>query len=239
MGQPGYQAWKGQCLVLLVHHGQADAAQRGLVQQFPVLLPTVQGRQRVELALDGPIGADHGVGATHQPDAHDALQRFCPIQAVRQVQALLDQGLAKGLLGVGLVHNLHMLFSMILTPKPNSALKTLLCGALALFFAMPAPAQSKSDDVLLEMQQAFKQGRQKAPRCPAAAGPWPRAGALGGLLGTEVPAWAKPAAQEVQDFHDALRRHLPGRPACATTGCSCSGSGETGPTLPPNTRTTA
>ena len=44
-----------------------------------------------------------------------------------------------------------MLLSMILTPKPNSALKTLLCGALALFFAMPAPAQSKSDDVLLEM----------------------------------------------------------------------------------------
>jgi soluble lytic murein transglycosylase len=68
---------------------------------------------------------------------------------------------------------------MILTPKPNSALKTLLCGALALFFAMPAPAQGKSDDVLLEMQQAFKQGRQKAPRCtllPQARGhvlePW-------------------------------------------------------------------
>jgi hypothetical protein len=73
MGQPGYQAWKGERLVHLVHHRQADAAALGLVEQFAVFLPAVQGGQGVELALDGPVGADHGVGPTHQPDAHHLL----------------------------------------------------------------------------------------------------------------------------------------------------------------------
>jgi hypothetical protein len=132
-----------------------------------------------------------------------------------------------------------MLFSMILTPKPNSALKTLLCGALALFFAMPAPAQGKSDDVLLEMQQAFKKGDKKrlAALLPQARGhvlePW------GGLLGAACPPGRKLGPQEVQRLHDALRRHLPGRPAAQRLAAAARASAETGPTLPPNTPTTA
>ena len=88
---------------------------------------------------------------------------------------------------------------MILTPKPNSALKTLLCGALALFFAMPAPAQGKSDDVLLEMQQAFRKGDKKrlATLLPQARGhvlePWAAYWELKARLG-------EASAQEVQDF---------------------------------------
>jgi soluble lytic murein transglycosylase len=88
---------------------------------------------------------------------------------------------------------------MILTPKPNSALKTLLCGALALFFAMPAPAQGKSDDVLLEMQQAFRKGDKKrlATLLPQARGhvlePWAAYWELKARLG-------EASALEVQDF---------------------------------------
>jgi hypothetical protein len=62
-------------LVHLVDHRQADAPGLWLVEQFAVLLPAVQGRQRIELALDRPVGADHGVGAADQPDAHHVLQQ--------------------------------------------------------------------------------------------------------------------------------------------------------------------
>ncbi|HQN53945.1 MAG TPA: hypothetical protein PLL44_05890, partial [Novosphingobium sp.] len=67
---------------------------------------------------------------------------------------------------------------MILTPKAKSGLTALLCGALALVFVLPASAQGKGDDVLLEMQQAFKKGDKKrlAALLPQARGhvlePW-------------------------------------------------------------------
>jgi hypothetical protein len=64
---------EGERLVLLVHHRQADAAALGLVEQLAVFLPAVQGGQGVEFALDGPVGADHGVGPVDQPDAHHLL----------------------------------------------------------------------------------------------------------------------------------------------------------------------
>src|SRR6218665_375254 len=92
-GMPGMKA---QRLVLLVDHGQADAAAQGLALQFAVFLPAVQRGQGVELALDRPVGADHGVGPVHQPDAHDLLQQIGPLQAVGQVQAFFDQRAPKG-----------------------------------------------------------------------------------------------------------------------------------------------
>ena len=88
---------------------------------------------------------------------------------------------------------------MILTPKPKSALKALLCGALALLFALPAPAQGKSDDVLLDMQQAFRKGDKKrlSALLPQARGhvlePWAAYWELKARLG-------EASGQEVQDF---------------------------------------
>ena len=76
---------KGQGFVGLVDHGQPDAATLGLVQQLAVFLPTVQHGQGVELSFDGPIGANHEVRATQQPDAHDALQEIGPFQPVGQI----------------------------------------------------------------------------------------------------------------------------------------------------------
>ena len=66
---------KGHGFVHLVHHWQSDPAWLRLVDQFAVFLPAVQCRQRIELALDRPIGADHGIRTPHQPDAHDTLQK--------------------------------------------------------------------------------------------------------------------------------------------------------------------
>jgi len=98
-----------------------------------------------------------------------------------------------------------MLLSKILTPKPKSALKALLCGALALLFALPAPAQGKSDDVLLDMQQAFRKGDKKrlSALLPQARGhvlePW---AAYWELKGISTPTGcARPAARA---------RHPPG-----------------------------
>ena len=70
---------EGQRLVHLVDHGQADAAQLRLVQQFAVLLPAVQRGQGVELTLDRPVGADDEIGAPHEPDAHHLLQKCCTL----------------------------------------------------------------------------------------------------------------------------------------------------------------
>ena len=78
-------------------------------------------------------------------------------------------------------------------------LNPLLCVMLALVFAAPASAQGKPDDVLLEMQQAFRKGDKKK---------------LSALLpqtrGHVLEAWAaywelkarlgEASAQEVQDF---------------------------------------
>ena len=80
-----------------VHHRQADATALGLVQQFTILFPAVQCRQGVKLAFDGPVRANDGVGAAHQPDAHDALQQVGALQPIGHVEALLNQFLALGL----------------------------------------------------------------------------------------------------------------------------------------------
>ncbi len=80
-----------QRLTLFVHHRQSDAAQLRFLQQLSILLPAMQRRQRIEFALDRPIGADHRVGAAHQPDAHHPLQEVGAMQAVRHVQALLNE----------------------------------------------------------------------------------------------------------------------------------------------------
>ena len=56
-----------------------------------VLAPAVQRGQRVELALDGPIGADGALLAAQQPDTQHLLQLGRQVQAVGQGQALFDQ----------------------------------------------------------------------------------------------------------------------------------------------------
>ena len=60
--------------MLFVDHRQTDASQLGLFHQIAFFLPAVQGRQRLKLALDSPVGADDCVRPTHQPDAHDLMQ---------------------------------------------------------------------------------------------------------------------------------------------------------------------
>jgi soluble lytic murein transglycosylase len=92
-----------------------------------------------------------------------------------------------------------MQLTKILTPMVRPVLNPLLCVMLALVFAAPASAQGKPDDVLLEMQQAFRKGDKKK---------------LSALLpqtrGHVLEAWAaywelkarlgEASAQEVQDF---------------------------------------
>jgi hypothetical protein len=65
---------EGEGLVGFVDHGQANAAQMGLVRQLAVFFPTVQGGQWVELAFDRPIGTDDSIGSVEQPNTHDTLQ---------------------------------------------------------------------------------------------------------------------------------------------------------------------
>jgi soluble lytic murein transglycosylase len=92
-----------------------------------------------------------------------------------------------------------MLFPLILTPKRKPGLRALLCGALALACALPAAAQSKGDDVLLEMQQAYRKGDRKrlAVLLPQARGhvlePW----AAYWELRARLP---EASTQDVQDF---------------------------------------
>ncbi len=92
-----------------------------------------------------------------------------------------------------------MLFPLILTPKRKPGLRALLCGALALACSLPAAAQSKGDDVLLEMQQAYRKGDRKrlAVLLPQARGhvlePW----AAYWELRARLP---EASTQDVQDF---------------------------------------
>ncbi len=92
-----------------------------------------------------------------------------------------------------------MLFPLILTPKRKPGLRALLCGALALACALPVAAQSKGDDVLLEMQQAYRKGDRKrlAVLLPQARGhvlePW----AAYWELRARLP---EASTQDVQDF---------------------------------------
>ncbi len=75
-GAAGVPGMEDHGLVLFIDHRQANAPRLGLVEQLSIFLPAVQGWQRIELALDGPVGANDGIGATHQPDAHDPLQKI-------------------------------------------------------------------------------------------------------------------------------------------------------------------
>ena len=92
-----------------------------------------------------------------------------------------------------------MLFTMILTPKKKPGLNALLCAAMALALALPAAAQGKGDDVLLEMQQAYRKGDKKrlSTLLPQARGhvlePWAAYWELRARLN-------EASAQEVQDF---------------------------------------
>ncbi|MNS77224.1 hypothetical protein D3C72_1108020 [compost metagenome] len=82
--------------MLLVDHGQANAAQQRLVHQRAVFLPAVQGGQRVELALDRPVGADDGVFSLGEPETQHLLQLLGALQAVGHIQAVFDQRLTHG-----------------------------------------------------------------------------------------------------------------------------------------------
>ena len=67
---------------LPVDDGQADAAQLGIFEQLAVLFPAMQCRQSVKFSLDLSIGADDGVRATHEPEAHDALELLGSFQPI-------------------------------------------------------------------------------------------------------------------------------------------------------------
>jgi hypothetical protein len=82
-------------LVRFVDHGQANASALGLVGELAVFFPAVQGGQRVKLTFDGPISADHCVGAVKQPNAHHALQHVRPCQTIGHVQTLFYELLAQ------------------------------------------------------------------------------------------------------------------------------------------------
>ena len=79
---------KAQRAVHLVDHRQAYST---LLAFRAVFSPAVQRRQRVELALDGPVGADGGFLAAQQPHAQHLLQVGGQFLPFRQAQALLDQ----------------------------------------------------------------------------------------------------------------------------------------------------
>ena len=69
-------------VVFLAHWSDAPRVTRSvsrLVEQFAVFLPAVKGWQRVKLAFDGPIGTNHNIRATHQPNSHDPLQKVRPL----------------------------------------------------------------------------------------------------------------------------------------------------------------
>ncbi|MNS93299.1 hypothetical protein D3C72_1274630 [compost metagenome] len=86
---------EGERLVNFVDHRQSDAAALRFFHEFAVFLPAMQCGQRVELALDRPVGADHGVGPADQPDPHHPLQQVGPREAVGQRQTLLDECLSQ------------------------------------------------------------------------------------------------------------------------------------------------
>ncbi len=151
---------KGHGLVNFVHHRQSNTAGLGLIEQFAVFLPAVQGRERVKFALDRPVGANHRIRTAQQPNAHHALQKIGALSSIRQVQTLLNEKLAKGFFFkrpffIRVIHNPHMQFHTILT-------SIALLGCLALSAIAPAYAQAKApgktqaDEAILDMSQAFK-----------------------------------------------------------------------------------
>jgi hypothetical protein len=85
---------KGECFVHLVDHGQPNSAQLRLARQLTILFPTVQRWQRIKLAFNGPIGANHQLGTAKQPDAHHPLQGVYPLLAIRHVETRFQQVLA-------------------------------------------------------------------------------------------------------------------------------------------------
>jgi soluble lytic murein transglycosylase len=104
------------------------------------------------------------------------------------VQTLLKKLLAQGLfvqrpLFIRVIHNLHMQFKMILT----------LIGLASVLAAPMAGAQSPTDDVLLQMQQAYRRGdtTRLTSLLPQAQGsllePWAAYWALSARLETATP----------------------------------------------------
>jgi hypothetical protein len=65
---------EGERFMGFVDYGQANTAQMRLVRQLTIFFPAVQSRQWIELAFDGPVSTNDGVGSVEQPDSHDALQ---------------------------------------------------------------------------------------------------------------------------------------------------------------------
>ena len=99
---------KGQGFAGLVHHGQADAAALVRLLAFLLLaflLPMAQGRQGIELALDGPVSAYAGFGPLCQPGPQRCVQGGRARRAAGQALALGHQALAQGFfVGAG-AHN--------------------------------------------------------------------------------------------------------------------------------------
>ena len=76
---------EGERFMGFVDHRQTNAPQMRLVRQLTIFFLAVQGRKWIELAFDGPIGTDDGVGSVKQPNAHHALQHVRSHQAVWQI----------------------------------------------------------------------------------------------------------------------------------------------------------
>jgi len=158
----GVPGMKSHGFVNFVHHRQSNLSQARLFDEFAVFFPAVQGWQGVKFPLDRPVGPDHRVRAAHQPDAHDLLQGCHPGLPIRQSQALLNQLLAQGFFlkrpfFIRVIHNLHMQFRTILTLITAASA---LCSAPLAALAAPS-GTSAADEVLLEMNQAFKKGQSK------------------------------------------------------------------------------
>lgn len=153
---------KAQGFLNFVHHRQSNFAQLGLLDQFAVLFPAVQCRQRVEFSLDRPVGANHGIRTAQQPDAHDLLQVLDANMSIGQPLTQFNQTFAQGFLlecsfFVRVIHNLTMQFRTILTSI--GLLGALCCASLT---ACAAPSRGgAADDAVLEMNQAFKNGQNR------------------------------------------------------------------------------
>jgi soluble lytic murein transglycosylase len=138
----------------------------------------------------------------------------------------------------------QMLYKFLFGPVRAAALPPVFCALACLALAAPAAAQTApsggngaGDNVLIEMNKAFKRGDRGrlAQLLPQAKGhalePWAAYWELKLRLGEAGP-------QEVQDFSAATPAPTR-KTGCATTGCCCWASAATGPALPPNIPTTA
>jgi hypothetical protein len=70
--RPIGQAFADDLRAAIRHGGRFGLKQRA---KYGVFLPAIKRRQRIKLAFDRPVGTDHRVGSTHQPDAHHALKQ--------------------------------------------------------------------------------------------------------------------------------------------------------------------